>query len=162
MGMTAAKFKRLYESENEYQKFVKTQMKSAGIDSPQDLTKAGRKKFFNWLGTAWDEESDTVDIDGDVTDVLDDSDYAQANESVSDAALERMVREELGRVTEATPSGQISMQLERPVNAIAEAMRAFETYEIVDRLVSQLSERELSRLKSSLDDVQAAFERAGV
>ena len=51
----------LTEDGDDYQTFVKGVMDSIGIDSPQDLTEEGRKKFFNILGQNYDEDTDEAD-----------------------------------------------------------------------------------------------------
>jgi hypothetical protein len=58
--------------ETAYQEFFKSQMDMLGIDSPQDLTDKGKRKFFDFLGLKWDEDSDQADpdVEDDVTDVI--------------------------------------------------------------------------------------------
>jgi hypothetical protein len=159
--LTVEKFKRLYEEDSKYQKFVKKQMDKAGIDSPADLTKDGKRKFFNWLGTAWDEDNDTVDPDAtDVTSVLDDGDI---KEGISDAKLERMVQEELSKIlSEGRPAAEVKMAIERPLIRIEDAVARVGTQAIVERIADQIPASRIDRVSKCLREISDVLKTIGL
>lgn len=67
----------ILSEDDDYQTFVKGVMDTIGIDSPQDLTEEGRKKFFNLLGQNYDEDTDEADDVpmGELADKMEPSDF---------------------------------------------------------------------------------------
>jgi hypothetical protein len=47
--------------DDDYQSFVKDVMGMLNVDDPQDFTEEGRKKFFNFIDTKYDEDSDEAE-----------------------------------------------------------------------------------------------------
>lgn len=49
--------KEILQEKNEYRDLVKQVMNMLDIDSPQDLNKSNRAKFFSYLDSLWDKKN---------------------------------------------------------------------------------------------------------
>lgn len=119
--MRAATIKRLLREDTNYQKFFKSAMRDVGIDSPSDLTDAGKRAFFNWIESHWDEDDgEKTAKDGQkVTDVV-------KADHIKESALRRIVREEHEVIMEQriSPSAQLIQTLSQMVVTSADLAAA--------------------------------------
>ena len=53
--------REILTEEDDYQKFFQGVMETLNIDSPQDLTKEGREKFFSLIDDYYNEDTDEAD-----------------------------------------------------------------------------------------------------
>jgi len=89
------------QEEDNYQQFVQSTMDKLGIDDPQDLTDDGRSKFFDMIGSRYNEDEDEIEdeiSDEDLADLFEPEDFAEdapdlvKNESLTERVAKRAAR----------------------------------------------------------------------